>query len=75
MLWGICYTLDATRAWLGWIYNGTLFRNNVTQQTWDVASLKAANTRPDAVKCAKCGGDLKDPGCGPTYRHCPKCEP
>jgi hypothetical protein len=37
--------------------------------------IKRANTRSDASFCAACGGRLKDPGLGPTYRHCPKCEP
>ena len=37
--------------------------------------LKTANTSPSAANCASCGGKLKDPGMGPTYKHCPKCEP
>ena len=74
--WGLCYTLDSTRSRLGWLLDGALLRPSTVQQpVWDVASLKIANTRPDAMKCAKCGSDLKDPGYGPLYRHCPKCEP
>lgn len=37
--------------------------------------LKVANTRPEAIRCAFCGGLLKDPGMGPLYKHCPRCEP
>jgi hypothetical protein len=74
--WGLCYTLETTRPRIGWLFDGTLLRSAATQQpVWDATSLKIANTRPDAVKCAKCGSNLKDPGCGPLYRHCPKCEP
>jgi len=39
------------------------------------ASLKAGNTQPDATICVKCGSQLKDPGMGPIYKHCPICEP
>jgi hypothetical protein len=75
--WGLGYIVDSSRPTKGWVYDGVLKRSKSVQQqqTWDATSLKIANTRPDVVKCAKCGGDLKDPGCGPTYRHCPKCEP
>jgi hypothetical protein len=38
-------------------------------------NLKTANTFFSATNCASCGGKLKDPGMGPTYKHCPKCEP
>lgn len=37
--------------------------------------IKRANTIPNIKFCAACGGLLKDPGMGPTYKHCPKCEP
>jgi hypothetical protein len=37
--------------------------------------IKRANTRQGASFCAACGGKLKDPGLGPAYYHCPKCEP
>lgn len=37
--------------------------------------LKTANTLPGAKFCANCGHRLKDPGMGPAYVHCPKCEP
>ena len=37
--------------------------------------LKEMNTAPNATHCVKCGGRLKDPGLGPTYKHCPVCEP
>ncbi len=38
--------------------------------------LKARNTRPEAVACAKCGGKLSDPVPGlPSMKHCPVCEP
>jgi len=43
--------------------------------TPSLVDLKSLNTCPDAKACAKCGGKLKDPGLGPTYRHCPVCEP
>jgi hypothetical protein len=38
-------------------------------------NLKTANISPSATNCASCGGKLKDPGMGPLYKHCPKCEP
>lgn len=41
----------------------------------DAAALKAANTGPGARFCVACGSPLKDPGLGPAYRHCPRCEP
>lgn len=41
----------------------------------DPVALKAANTSRDARFCAACGGPLKDPGMGPMYKHCPRCEP
>jgi len=37
--------------------------------------LKKANTYPLATNCVSCGNKLKDPGMGPLYKHCPKCEP
>ncbi len=36
--------------------------------------LKRLNTDGRA-DCAHCGKPLKDPRMGPTYRHCPTCEP
>jgi len=36
-------------------------------------SLRVANSSPDAVSCASCGGQLKVPY--PGIKHCPKCEP
>lgn len=41
-------------------------------QTMD---LKSLNTRADAADCAQCGEALSDPGLGPKYKHCPRCEP
>jgi hypothetical protein len=41
----------------------------------DPSTLKAANTNPNAKLCAACGGSLRDPGMGPLYKHCPRCEP
>jgi hypothetical protein len=37
--------------------------------------LKKLNTTPSATHCAKCGVLLRDPGYGPTYKHCIVCEP
>lgn len=37
--------------------------------------IKRANTIPGIKFCAACGGLLKDPGMGPTYKYCPRCEP
>lgn len=37
--------------------------------------LKRLNTQPSAINCAKCGVLLRDPGYGPTYKHCVICEP
>jgi len=45
----------------------------VVEMTSDL--LKRANTRPWATICVQCGGKLKDPGMGPSYKHCPRCEP
>jgi len=47
----------------------------IVVDTRPVANLKTANTKPEATHCAACGGKLKDPGMGPTYKYCPKCEP
>lgn len=47
----------------------------VGPQTMPLGILKRANTAPGARLCAACGGPLKDLGMGPTYKHCPKCEP
>lgn len=61
----------------GWLCDGLLFRAGAAQaaKAWDATALKVANTRTDARVCAKCSGSLKDPGMGPTYKHCPRCEP
>lgn len=45
------------------------------KKKFSIAELKRANTQPGAKKCIGCGGQLKDPGMGPIYKHCPKCEP
>lgn len=37
--------------------------------------LKRRNTDPAAKTCAQCGGALSDPGMGPSFKHCHKCEP
>jgi hypothetical protein len=37
--------------------------------------LKRRNTNPAVTECVQCGGRLSDPGMGPSYKHCPKCEP
>lgn len=37
--------------------------------------LKRLNTKPGAKNCASCGSPLSDPGMGPTFKHCPTCEP
>jgi hypothetical protein len=37
--------------------------------------LKAENTKAGVTCCVACGGLLKDPGMGPKYKYCPKCEP
>jgi hypothetical protein len=44
-------------------------------QAMSATALKMANTKPDAGFCASCGSQLKDPGMGPLYKHCPRCEP
>jgi hypothetical protein len=40
-----------------------------------IFDLKAENTKVGVINCAACGGLLKDPGMGPKYKYCPKCEP
>jgi hypothetical protein len=37
--------------------------------------LKRLNTAPNARNCAGCGSQLSDPGMGPKFKHCSKCEP
>jgi hypothetical protein len=39
-----------------------------------VPDLKRMNT-DGRTRCAGCGAELKDPGMGPSFRHCPVCEP
>lgn len=40
-----------------------------------IMDLKSLNTRVGVTDCAQCGEALSDPGLGPTYKHCPRCEP
>jgi len=40
-----------------------------------IYDLKERNTTPQATHCVKCGGELKDPGLGSAFKHCPICEP
>lgn len=40
-----------------------------------IMDLKSLNTRAGVTDCAQCGEALSDPGLGPTYKHCPMCEP
>jgi hypothetical protein len=72
-----------------WLYESEICQSFLNRSTagWielkivDVVSLqktinlKTANTSPSATNCVSCGGKLKDPGMGPLYKHCPKCEP
>jgi hypothetical protein len=44
-------------------------------QVFAADELKRRNTDPTVTVCAACGADLSDPGLGPAYKHCPKCEP
>jgi len=72
-LGGLCYNLRVA----GWNYNGTLIRewvNKITNPV-DIIDLKKLNTQAGSTICAKCGSQLKDPGMGPVYKHCPICEP
>lgn len=48
--------------------NGYMFKENNP-------SLKSKNTTSNATHCDSCGAELKDPGMGPSYKHCPICEP
>jgi hypothetical protein len=60
----------------GWLYTGLLFRNVTSSViSWTTSTLKNANTSPSSTLCVACGGPLKDIGMGPSYKHCPKCEP
>ena len=59
----------------GWAKDGVLIRQAEIKPISNLETLKTSNTRPQATHCAKCHGRLKDPGMGPTYKHCPKCEP
>jgi len=47
----------------------------VAPQVIATDELKRRNTDPVTTTCAQCGADLSDPGLGPAYKHCPKCEP
>jgi len=51
------------------------FFGTATPQVVAADELKRRNTDPVATACAACGGQLSDPGLGPAYKHCPKCEP
>lgn len=48
---------------------------STTKNISTTPDLKQLNTRPNATNCAKCNGQLKDPGLGTVYKHCPVCEP
>jgi len=69
--------------------NNTLTRESSTEYTLNLINasdlvkcstptlkvdLKLLNT-DGRQSCYRCGESLKDPGCGPLYRHCPICEP
>jgi hypothetical protein len=61
----------------GWskLVDGAILIHNGQDQQAIIYNLKEANTSPLATNCASCGSKLKDPGMGPLYKHCPKCEP
>ena len=50
-------------------------RIDAVQEITPTFDLKAANTSPLATNCASCGSKLKDPGMGPRFKYCSKCEP
>ncbi len=50
------------------------FREPPVASVLSAAELKCRNTDGRA-ECAQCGGALSDPGMGPSFKHCPKCEP
>jgi hypothetical protein len=58
-----------------WFENWEEFKVIDIMSSKNPINLKAANTSSLATNCASCGGKLKDPGMGPIYKHCPKCEP
>lgn len=47
----------------------------ITTSVFNKTDLKIKNTRSEATHCANCGAELRDPGMGPIYKHCLKCEP
>jgi len=59
----------------GWIWSAAWIDQVLGSKTIDLALLKIANSVLSATHCASCGNQLKDPGMGPIYQHCPKCEP
>jgi hypothetical protein len=68
----LCYNINN-----GWLYNGVLTREWVSEIIIpsNIVDLKKLNTQLSSMVCAKCGNQLKDPGMGPIYKHCPICEP
>ena len=69
----LCYDIFKN----GWLYNGVLTREWVSEIIIpsDIIDLKKLNTQSNSTVCASCGNQLKDPGMGPIYKHCPICEP
>lgn len=48
---------------------------DINGEAKEMVDLRSANAQLDATNCARCGTELKDPGMGPQYKHCPVCEP
>lgn len=56
-----------------WYFNVKWCEKLETQASLSSAiDLKTLNSAPSAVKCAACGGDLKEPY--PRIKFCPRCE-
>jgi hypothetical protein len=59
----------------GWFRDAQLFVPVGMKKKDSILDLKSLNTQPDSTNCAGCNGLLKDPGMGPRFKYCPKCEP
>jgi hypothetical protein len=59
----------------GWSHDVQLFVPIDVGRENPIIDLKSLNTQPGSTNCAGCNGLLKDPGMGPRFKYCPKCEP
>lgn len=68
-MWPVC----RNETWCVFIWpddNKSVASMSITKE-----KLKELNTTLEATNCGCCRMKLKDPGLGPKFKYCPKCEP